>query len=113
MAYGAPGGGILCQELLRLTFYGTHALNSELSRSNIVQQLSLLVAFLSWVGSTAPNSHMSKDCQALIQRVLDQHLNTATENGRDLESLGSLLPHSLGFRFDLLNTFDWLQSGIQ
>ncbi|KAJ4328536.1 hypothetical protein N0V84_001053 [Fusarium piperis] len=113
MAYGAPGGGILCQELLRPTFYGTHPLNSELSRSSIVQQLSLLVAFLNWVGPTAPNSNMSKDCQALIQRVLDQHLNTATENGMDLEALGSLLPHSLGFRFDLLNTFDWLQSGMQ
>jgi hypothetical protein len=113
MAYAAPGGGILCQELLRPTFYGTHPLNSELSRSSIVQQLSLLAAFLNWVGPTAPNSIMCSDCQVIIQRVLDQHLNTATENDRDLESLGSLLPHSLGFRFDLLNTFDWLQSGIQ
>ncbi|RSL46172.1 hypothetical protein CEP54_013983 [Fusarium duplospermum] len=113
MAYAAPGGGILCQELLRPTFYGTHPLNSELSRSSIVQQLSLLAAFLNWVGPTAPNSIMCNDCQALIQRVLDQHLNTVTGNDTDLESFGSLLPHSLGFRFDLLNTFDWLQDGME
>ncbi|RSL87716.1 hypothetical protein CEP51_002072 [Fusarium floridanum] len=113
MAYAAPGGGILCQELLRPTFYGTHPLNSELSRSSIVQQLSLLAAFLNWVGPSAPNSIMCNDCQALIQRVLDQHLNTVTGNGTDLESFGSLLPHSLGFRFDLLNTFDWLQDGME
>ncbi|RSM01446.1 hypothetical protein CEP52_008553 [Fusarium oligoseptatum] len=113
MAYAAPGGGILCQELLRPTYYGTHPLNSELSRSSIVQQLSLLAAFLNWVGPSAPNSIMCNDCQALIQRVLDQHLNTVTGNGTDLESFGSLLPHSLGFRFDLLNTFDWLQDGME
>ncbi|RTE80941.1 hypothetical protein BHE90_004544 [Fusarium euwallaceae] len=113
MAYAAPGGGILCQELLRPTYYGTHPLNSELSRSSIVQQLSLLAAFLNWVGPSAPNSIMCNDCQALIQRVLDQHLNTVTESGTDLESFGSLLPHSLGFRFDLLNTFDWLQDGME
>ncbi|KAF4447031.1 hypothetical protein F53441_9392 [Fusarium austroafricanum] len=40
VAYGGPGAGILCQELLRPTFFGVHPLNPTLSRSNIVQQLT-------------------------------------------------------------------------
>ncbi|KAJ3535839.1 hypothetical protein NM208_g6969 [Fusarium decemcellulare] len=108
MAYAAPGGGILCQELLRPTFYGVHPLDSTLSRSSLVQQLSLLVAFLNWVSPTAPNGNLCADCQAIIQRVLDQHLNTPADSSQSLESLDLIFPRSPAFRFDLLNTFDWV-----
>ncbi|KAF5022263.1 hypothetical protein F66182_5702 [Fusarium sp. NRRL 66182] len=108
MAYAAPGGGILCQELLRPTFFGVHPLNPSLSRSSIVQQLSLLVAFLTWIGPSSPNRVMCTDCKAVIQRVLDQHLNT-TASSASLKPLGPGFPRSLDFRFDLLNTFEWLQ----
>ncbi|KAF4459754.1 hypothetical protein FALBO_13479 [Fusarium albosuccineum] len=108
MAYAAPGGGILCQELLRPTFYGVHPLDSTLSRSSLVQQLSLLVAFLNWVSPTAPNGNLCADCQAIIQRVLDQHLNTPADSSQSLESLDLVFPRSPAFRFDLLNTFDWV-----
>ncbi|KPM43445.1 hypothetical protein AK830_g3114 [Neonectria ditissima] len=52
MAYGAPGGGILCLELLRPTFR-THPDCPKLSRSSIIQQLSLLIGFLDWLLSRA------------------------------------------------------------
>ncbi|RGP70051.1 hypothetical protein FSPOR_4343 [Fusarium sporotrichioides] len=48
MAFAVPGGGILCQELLQPTFQGRHPKDSRLSRSSIVQNLSLLVGFLDW-----------------------------------------------------------------
>ncbi|KAI6759471.1 hypothetical protein HG530_010151 [Fusarium avenaceum] len=112
VAYGAPGGGILCQELLRPTFFGIHPLNPTLSRSSIVQQLSLLVGFLNWVGPSSPNRIVCADCETIIQRVLDQHLNSTPANNSGLESLSADFPRSLGFGFELLNTFEWLQDGI-
>ncbi|KAF5607596.1 uncharacterized protein FSUBG_5134 [Fusarium subglutinans] len=112
VAYGALGGGILCQELLRPTFFGVHPLNPALSRSNIVQQLSLLVAFLNWVGPSSPNRVVCGDCEAIIQRVLDEHLNSEPTGNTDLVPLGIGVPPSLTFGFELLNTFEWLQNGI-
>ncbi|KAF4980778.1 hypothetical protein FZEAL_3292 [Fusarium zealandicum] len=111
MAFAAPGGGILCQELLRPTFYGVHPLNSNLSRSSIIQQLSFLVAFLNWMGPNAPNGSLCSNCETIVQRVLDQHLNNVAANS-SIEPLASIVPHPLGFQFELLNTFDWLHNGL-
>lgn len=108
VAYAAPGGGILCQELLRPTFFGVHPLNPALSRSSIVQQLSMLVGFLNWVGPGSPNRVMCRDCETVIQRVLDEHLNASRTENANLGPLGPGFPRSLGFRFELLNTFEWL-----
>ncbi|ESU16366.1 hypothetical protein SNK03_009591 [Fusarium graminearum] len=110
VAYAAPGGGILCQELLRPTFFGIHPLNPALSRSSIVQQLSMLVAFLNWVGPDSPNRVVCSDCETIIQRVLDEHLNASPTNNASLELLGPGFPRSLGFKFELLNTFEWLNA---
>jgi hypothetical protein len=110
VAYAAPGGGILCQELLQPTFFGVHHLNPALSRSTIVQQLSMLVAFLNWVEPGSPNRVVCGDCEAIIQRVLDEHLNASPTNNTSIEPLGPGFPNSLGFKFELLNTFDWLSS---
>lgn len=107
MAYGAPGGGILCLELLRPTFRGTHPKSPKLSRSSIIQQLSLLIGFLDWVRPSAPNADLCADCKAVVQGVLDHNLNVAGGEGAletlDWEGL------QLDFNFDLLDTFDWLR----
>lgn len=110
MAYAAPGGGILCLELLRPTFNGTHPKSPKLSRSSIVQQLSLLIGFLDWVRPSAPNSDLCEDCKAIIQRVLDHNLNTTIDGGGALETLDWNFPTQLDFNFDLLDTFDWLRA---
>ncbi|KAH7211126.1 hypothetical protein BKA60DRAFT_102283 [Fusarium oxysporum] len=113
MAFAVPGGGILCLELLSPTFQGKHPKDSRLSRSSIVQQLSLLVGFLDWVHPSAPNGDLCASCKTIIQRVLDYHLN----NLDPMSDLGSLdqfssgLAGRLNFRFELLNTFDWLNAG--
>ncbi|KAK7420576.1 hypothetical protein QQZ08_010335 [Neonectria magnoliae] len=106
MAYGAPGGGILCLELLRPTFRSNPDCPKP-SRSSIVQQLSLLIGFLDWVRPSAPNGDLCADCKAIIQGVLDHNLNVAGGAGAletlDWEGL------QLDFNFDLLDTFDWLR----
>ncbi|KAH7259558.1 uncharacterized protein BKA55DRAFT_506818 [Fusarium redolens] len=113
MAFAVPGGGILCLELLSPTFQGKHPKDSRLSRSSIVQQLSLLVGFLDWVHPSAPNGDLCASCKIVIQRVLDYHLN----NMDPMSDVGSLdqfscgLAGRLNFRFELLNTFDWLNAG--
>ncbi|KAH7254750.1 hypothetical protein MRS44_016586 [Fusarium solani] len=114
LEYGAPGGGILCQELLQPTPTRSDPRYTALTRSAIVQQLSLLVGFLDWVPPSAPAGESCADFKHLIQRVLDHHLNEPVELGArgNLETLGwgSLLPPP--FRFGLLNSFDWLGPSV-
>jgi hypothetical protein len=110
MAYGAPGGGILCQELLRPSFRGTQSRDRRLSLSNIIQQLSLLVGFLDWVRPSAPNADLCAECKAIIQRVLDHHLNAPRDSEGDLLTLNWELKNPLDFSFELLDTFDWMRA---
>ncbi|TDZ21161.1 hypothetical protein Cob_v006000 [Colletotrichum orbiculare MAFF 240422] len=143
MAYAAPGGGILCLELLKPTLRGgKHPLNPKVTRSSIIQKLSLLVGFLDWVGPTAPNGDLCADCKVIIQHVLDEALNNpaagagiggaggggggggAGAAGSSSSGDGTLaLPAALDamdwdfstqldFNFDLLDTFDWLRSEV-
>lgn len=110
MAHGAPGGGILCQELLYPTFAGTHPKNPNLTRSSIVQQLSLLVGFLDWIHESAPNGDICADCKAVIQRVLDHHLNAPAQGADILSTMGLGVMAQPDFNFELLDTFDWLRT---
>ncbi|EXK24027.1 hypothetical protein FOMG_19228 [Fusarium oxysporum f. sp. melonis 26406] len=110
MAYAAPGGGILCLELLRPTFHGIHPDCAELSRSTIIQKLSLLIGFLDWVRPPAPNADLCADCKAVIQGVLEHNLNAPLAGGGALETLDWGMPMQLDFNFDLLDTFDWLRA---
>lgn len=115
MAYAAPGGGILCMELLKPTFTGPHPQNPAVSRSSIVQQLSLLVGFLGWVSPDAPNADLCANCKTVIQHVLDHTLNggggvVAEERSEPLEALEQFDSTQLNFNLDLLDTFDWLRA---
>ncbi|KXH44020.1 fungal specific transcription factor domain-containing protein [Colletotrichum simmondsii] len=125
MAYAAPGGGILCMELLKPTLQGGHhPQNPQVSRSSIIQKLSLLVGFLDWVSPTAPNGDLCADCKVIIQRVLDQALNSPAASASSAVDGG--LPAGvmldvpmdwdfstqLDFNFDLLDTFDWLRPEV-
>ncbi|KKP06861.1 hypothetical protein THAR02_01058 [Trichoderma harzianum] len=104
IAYAAPGGGIMCMELLEPTFTGTHPKNDKITRASIIQQLSMLVAFLDWVHPPAPNADLCANCKAVIQHVLDHTLNTTIESTWPPPSLDSL---PLDFNFELLDTFSW------
>ena len=109
MAFGAPGGGILCMELLKPSFSGNHPKDPTLTRSNIVQQLSLLVGFLNWVGPTAPNADICAACKAVIQHVLDHTLNgTGGGTSWPPQTLDASLP-DLDFNFEMMDTFGWVR----
>lgn len=100
MAYAAPGGGILCLELLKPTN------NPNVRRSAIIQQLSLLVGFLAWVSPGAPNADLCANCRTVIQHVLDHTLNGIPHEG----GLGHFDANEGFFNFDLLDTFGWLRA---
>ncbi|KXJ87361.1 hypothetical protein Micbo1qcDRAFT_208372 [Microdochium bolleyi] len=138
MEYGSPAGGVLCLELLRPTFTGNHFKNSSVSRSSIIQNLTLLVGFLDWVKPSAPNSDLCADCKLVIKRVLDHHLNNpapmptaAVDPSSQVIGLASdetqLQPSASMnyvepldqwmpaedmpiFNFQLMDTFDWLRN---
>ncbi|KAK2598672.1 hypothetical protein N8I77_012067 [Diaporthe amygdali] len=113
MAFAAPSGGVLCNELLKPSLQ--HTPIQGVTRSGIIQQLSLLSGFLDWVSPSAPNGDLCSSCKAVIQHVLDYALNappvepssTAPEGAFDLNlDLSSDIDAIDGyFNFDLLNTF--------
>ncbi|KAF5135164.1 hypothetical protein E5D57_005808 [Metarhizium anisopliae] len=106
MAYATPGGGILCMELLKPTFGGRHARNPKMTRSSIIQQLSLLVGFLDWIGPGGPNGELCANCSSVIQLVLDHTLNAPEDERWPPVSLDAV---QLDFNFELFDTFDWLR----
>ena len=115
VAYAAPAGGILSLELLRPSFTGpTHPKDARISRSSIVQQLSLLVGFLDWVRPSAPNGDLCADCKMVIRRVLDHHLNAQApaQWGGDALPFDWAMDNQPGFNFELLDTFEWLRTDI-
>ena len=117
MAYAAPAGGILSLELLRPSFSGpSHPKDARISRSSIVQQLSLLIGFLDWVPPSAPNGDLCADCKMVIRRVLDHHLNAPAQlpsaDGGGSVPFDWALENQPGFNFELLDTFEWLRTDI-
>ncbi|KAI8628128.1 hypothetical protein F5Y19DRAFT_154173 [Xylariaceae sp. FL1651] len=108
MAFGVPAGGILCQELLKPTLRN----DPRITRSSLIQQLSLLVGFLDWIKPTAPNGDLCGKCKTIIKHVLDQALNPPATG---YESADGAVPDwdfttQVDFDFDLLDTFGWTRS---
>ncbi|KAI1082157.1 hypothetical protein F5B20DRAFT_24555 [Whalleya microplaca] len=107
MAYGVPAGGILCLELLKPTLHNKPHSDPNITRSSIIQKLSLLVGFLDWIGPSAPNGDMCVDSKSVIQRVLDQTLNATSSVYEAPAQFDWDTSTQLDFNFDLLDTFDW------
>lgn len=133
MAFAAPAGGVLCHELLKpsvdlsTAFTGVAGAamapyrldGSPITRASIIQKLSLLVGFLSWIHPSAPNAGICCEARVVVQGVLDQALNNPIPLGSDAPPLPlTLAPEFsdwdfntvLDFDCDLLNTFDWLRT---
>ncbi|KAJ0158812.1 hypothetical protein CTA2_10860, partial [Colletotrichum tanaceti] len=96
MAYAAPGGGILCQELLQPTVTAssgqaggaaaaavTDRNGKPITRSGIVQVLSLLLGFLKWISPREASGGICAGCRDIVQRVLDEALNGNVGPGSD------------------------------
>ena len=77
MCWGIPSSGVLCVELLK-QIKGVKkggAKELRLPRSEIVQNLSLLIGFLEWVKPAAGNYQLCGRMRIIIKRILDQILN--------------------------------------
>ena len=85
-------------------------------RSQIIQQLSLLVGFLEWIRPSAPNSELCQIVARIIRHILDQTLDGPprgvgpddTAPLVDWNTVDFATDVSNYFNFDLLDTFDWL-----
>ena len=130
MSYAAPAGGIMCMELLRRGKPGGMDDERGISKSEIIQQLSLFIGFLDWAGSNAPSGELCFSVKAVVRKVLDDSLNgvvaetldageggeVGVEDGTAMEDVG-LNTEGSGmegwddlFSFELLDTFEWLRA---
>lgn len=120
MAYAAPAGGTLCNELLGPPQQHSHNNITGVTRSSIIQQLSLLNGFLDWVSPSAPNGDLCSSCKTVIQHVLDHALNAPPQGSSDTAPAENAFDFNLDlssdidaingyFNFDLLDTYDWLR----
>jgi len=88
MCWGVPSSGVLCVELLRQV-RNPSSRGPTLPRSEIVQNLSLLVGFLEWVRPAAGNYQLCSRMRLIIKRILDQILNPAPMEEKAGEKLGT------------------------
>ncbi|KAI0598429.1 hypothetical protein F4775DRAFT_183897 [Biscogniauxia sp. FL1348] len=107
MAYAVPAGGILCLELLKPTLHNNPPHGRDITRSGIIQKLSLLVGFLDWIRPTAPNGDLCGNCKSIIKHVLDQALNASSAGYESTGAFDWDFSTQVDFDFDLLDTFDW------
>ncbi|KAI1349005.1 hypothetical protein F5Y01DRAFT_195136 [Xylaria sp. FL0043] len=108
IAFGVPAGGILCQELLKPTLHN----DPRITRSSLIQKLSLLVGFLDWIKPTAPNGNQCGKCKTIIKHVLDQALNAPAPGYESAPGAAFDWDFTtqVDFDFDLLDTFGWTRS---
>lgn len=115
-----PSTGILCSELLKRT---RHPKTDDVNfpRSEVVQNLSLLIGFLEWIKPVAGNYKLCQRMARVIKRVLDQVFDPQPEAFSQLEeqpqaqSLPLDASSSFWFPegnddFDWLNSIDWSKS---
>ncbi|XRM44978.1 hypothetical protein ABZX51_008080 [Aspergillus tubingensis] len=108
MSYAVPGSGILCLELLRQSS-SPETYTLDLPRSDIIQNLSVLVAFLDWLRPSDSDIAAKAQIKGILQRSLDRILSmpaSLQSPTRALDALPDLIgadPH-----LDLLNTFAWV-----
>lgn len=115
MGFASPAAGILCLYLLQPfegDAYGSLPIRN-ISRSEVIQKLSLLTGCLSWIRPLTPKKNVPTFVRGVVQRVLDEALNIPADSHTGmLNSIdwGDEMDIGLGdFNFDLLDTFKWLR----
>lgn len=114
MCYGIPSAGVICVELIKELENSETQPPYHLPRSEVIQNLSLLVGFIDWVLPTAANSELCARMQQIIKRTLDKILdppkmaNTRQSSGAHTVAISDLNLGSVAMD-DLtwLDTIDW------
>lgn len=110
--HAAPAAGVLCSELIAsdavmIAANCSYLAGTPLTRSAIIQQLSVLVSFLDWIGPSQPNSDLAAAAKKTIQHVLDLILNHGTVG--PISDFGFDPGMDDLYGLDLLDTFDWFR----
>lgn len=109
MCYGIPASGVICVELLKQMKQPRSA-RLRIPRSEVIQNLSLLVGFLEWVRPTAANRELCGRMGVIIKRILDQVLDPPPMSQESKASSSAYQAPTPEFDFGQINTgeFDWL-----
>lgn len=116
MCYGIPSSGVLCVELLKQIKH-PRSDHPRIPRSEVIQNLSLLIGFLDWVRPTAANRELCGRMSVVIKRILDQVLDPPPPpltSESEVEA-GPVLVPDFDFgqvgaaEFDWLGAVDWTQ----
>jgi hypothetical protein len=75
MCWGVPSSGVLCVEVLKQMKSPSAFEGLKIPKSEIVQNLSLLIGFLEWIRPGAGNYALCKRMSQLVKKILDQILN--------------------------------------
>ena len=87
MSRGVPSCGVLCVELLKQIKQPPDTQHKlRIPRSEIVQNLSLLISFLEWVKPSAGNYQLCRRIRQIIKGILDQVLNPTPPSSAPLAS---------------------------
>jgi hypothetical protein len=74
MCWGVPSSGVLCVELLKQLKH-PQLPGPKIARSEVVQNLSLLIGFFEWVRPAAGNYQLCGRMRLIIKCILDQLLD--------------------------------------
>ncbi|PYH92282.1 FAD dependent oxidoreductase superfamily [Aspergillus ellipticus CBS 707.79] len=124
---GVPCAGILCLELLRashLTPQPSGYAPVQLSRSEVIQSLTMFGALLDWIRPTDNNAQLSHKFRKVLQRIIDAvfdslgPLQPAKASGPPVQQPGPPVPFGSDALdaaltthddMDWLNAVDWTQ----
>ncbi|KAB8298710.1 hypothetical protein EYC80_000885 [Monilinia laxa] len=114
MCYGIPSAGVICTELIKEMENLTVQPVYYLPRSEVIQNLSLLVGFLDWARPTAANHELCGRMQQIMKRTLDKildppkiNINPQTSSAIDVATSSLGVEHMTMDDLDWLDTIDW------
>lgn len=97
-------------ELLKPTFQRCHPKDPRITRSSIIQKLSLLLGFFDWISPSAANTTLCERCKITVKHVLDTTLNGPSyDPNAPATALDWDFTTHVDFHSDLLDTFGWLR----
>ncbi|TGO28088.1 hypothetical protein BPAE_0032g00310 [Botrytis paeoniae] len=111
MCYGIPSAGVICVELIKEMENPAAQPAYYLPRSEVIQNLSLLVGFLDWVRPTAANHELCGRMRQIVKRTLDKILDPPKITNTPKASTSTTVPISnLNFEPMAMDDLDWLDT---
>ncbi|KAF7942510.1 hypothetical protein EAE99_000560 [Botrytis elliptica] len=111
MCYGIPSAGVICVELIKEMENPAAQPTYYLPRSEVIQNLSLLVGFLDWVRPTAANHELCGRMRQIVKRTLDKILDPPKIANTPKASTSTTVPLSdLNVEPIAMDDLDWLDT---